>query len=190
MHTKDILTYDALQSLHREISLMRVETTKKQILAQSQRIFEQGERTGRLLACLAKERSSQSHIAHIKDDRGKLCSDPADINEQFAKYYKQLYTSTNTSTSEDLHSFLNQIEFPQFSDAARSALDAPITLKEVQMAVGALQSAKTPGPDGLPAEFYKEHRELLVPKFHDLHLKMLGGLPTSIYVGGSYSSYS
>lgn len=83
VHTKDILTYDALQSLHREISLMRVETTKKQLLAQSQRIFE--------------ERSSQSHIAHIKDARGELCSDPIGINDQFAKYYKHLYTSNVTS---------------------------------------------------------------------------------------------
>lgn len=40
--TKDTLTYEAMQSFHRETSLLRVKTTKKQLLSQSQRIFEQG----------------------------------------------------------------------------------------------------------------------------------------------------
>lgn len=30
-----------------------------------------------------------------------------------------------------------------------------------------------PGPDGLPAEFYKANSDLLVPKFYGLLLKML-----------------
>lgn len=182
VHTKDVLTYDAMQSLHREISLMRIETTKKQLLAQSQRIFEQGEKTGRLLAWLARERSSSLHIVHIRDDTGVLRSDPIGINDQFARYYEHLYTSKATFTRESLQTFLNQIEFPQLSDEARNTLDAPITVKEVQAAVESLQSAKTPGPDGLPAEFYKTNSELLVPKFHNLLLTMLqeGCLPPSM----------
>lgn len=59
------------------------------------------------------------------------------------------------------------------SEEVHNTLDVPIAVKEVQVAVAALQSAKTPGPDGLPAEFYKTNSELLVPKFHYLLLTMM-----------------
>lgn len=36
-------------------------------------------------------------------------------------------------------------------------LEAPITLKEVQVAVTSMQAGKTPEEDGLPAKFFKTH---------------------------------
>lgn len=112
-------------------------------------------------------------------DNGVLHSDPTGINAQFARYYEHLYTSRADFTLDSLYNFLDQIEFPQLSDEARRTLDAPITVKELQAAVAALQLAKTPGPDGFPAEFYKTNSKLLVPKFHGLLLTMLeeGFLP-------------
>lgn len=182
VHTRNVLTYDTMQSLHREISLLRIETTRKQLLAQSQRIFEQGEKTGRMLAWLAKERSPSMHIAHIKDDEGMIHSDSGDINRQFTQYYQRLYTSRVSFDEEDLCTFLDRIDFPQLTTEARNKLEEPITLKEVQLAVTSLQSAKTPGPDGLPAEFYKANKDLLNPIFHKLLLTMLkeGSLPPTM----------
>lgn len=50
-------------------------------------------------------------------------------------------------------SYLEEIEFPILSDQAQQSLDATITLKEIRRAIGSLQAGKTPGEDGLPAEF-------------------------------------
>lgn len=66
-----------------------------------------------------------------------------------------------------------QVEFLTLSEANSAKLDAPITLKEVQLAISSLQPAKTPGPDGLPVEFYKTNSEALAPQFHELLLPML-----------------
>lgn len=59
---------------------------------------------------------------------------------------------------------MNSIPFPMLSDAHRSMLDGDISLEEVQVAIGDLQSEKTPGVDGLPTEFYSQNVEL-APKF-------------------------
>lgn len=72
--TKDAGTYAAMLTLHKEISVLRTTATRKLLL--SQRIFEQGESSGRLLAWLARERFTIAHIANIKDDQGHIQSDP------------------------------------------------------------------------------------------------------------------
>lgn len=164
--TKDAGTYATLQALHREIALLRATATRKLLLSQSQRIFQQGERSGRLLAWLAKECSTIAHIANIKDDMGNLLADPAMINDRFAQFYELLYTSKTDYT-------LSQIDFPVLLEEKKNKLDAPVTLKEVQTAISSLQSAKSPSPDGLPAEFYKTNSESLAPQFHALLISML-----------------
>lgn len=173
MNTKDAGTYDTLQALHHEIALLRATATRKLLLSQSQRIFEQGERSGKLLAWLAKDPSTIAHIANIKDDMGQLLADPAMINARFAQFYELLYTSKTDYTIDTLQHFLGQIDFPVLSEEKKSKLDAPITLKEVQTAISSLQSAKSPGPDGLPTEFYKTNSESLAPQFHELLIPML-----------------
>lgn len=80
-------TYRDLQVLYKEKAVICTTSSQKILLNQSQRVFEQGERTGRLLAWLAKERSTTTHIAHIRDDDGLLHSDPTQIYVQFMRFY-------------------------------------------------------------------------------------------------------
>ncbi len=42
-------------------------------------------------------------------------------------------------------------------------LDGPITLEEITKSINSLQSKKSPGPDGLPSEFYKKFNVKLAP---------------------------
>lgn len=121
---------------------------------------------------LARERSTHS----ARDDQGRLQSDTVLINARFAQYCKHLYTSRTNFTSDSLRDFLALIEFPTLSYEASMGLDAPITLKEVQLAISSLQLAKTPCPDGVPTEFYKVKSEFLAPQFHELLLSMLEDL--------------
>ena len=41
-------------------------------------------------------------------------------------------------------------------------------MKEVQGAIKSLQAGKTPGPDGLPTEFYKSNLEVIGPHLHSM----------------------
>lgn len=55
--TRDPVHYSQLQLMTSEVVRLRTSLTQKKMLAQSQRIFEQGERAGRLLAWLSREQA-------------------------------------------------------------------------------------------------------------------------------------
>ena len=63
--------------------------------------------------------------------------------------------------------------------------DAPITLSELSDAIQGLANGKTPGPDGLPNEFYKSFSELLCPFLLRIWQETMfhGSLPASVNSG-------
>lgn len=61
----DTQHYACLQSLTQEALLLHANLTQKKMLHQFQRIFEQGEKTGHLLAWLSREQSGVTTIAKI-----------------------------------------------------------------------------------------------------------------------------
>lgn len=151
-----------------KIALMWTTTCRKLLLSQSQRFFEQGERTGRLLAWLAKERFTTFHILNIRDSTDTLHADPFQINIKFALFYEHLYTSRADYTLDSMTECLDSVDFLELLASTRQRLDAPFTLKEIQVAIASLQTGKTPGPDGLPAKFYKANVDVLASHFHEL----------------------
>ena len=57
---------------------------------------------------------------------------------------------------------------PSLNQEEVETLNRPITRAEVEAAIKSLPHKKSPGPDGLTAEFYQTYKEELVP----LHLKL------------------
>lgn len=104
-----------LKVLYKEIAVPRTTASLKILLSQTQRIFEQGERTGRLLACLAKESSHTTHIAHISSVNGTRHSTPDQINAQFKSFYEHLYSSRISYDTDSLIGFLDTIDFLELS---------------------------------------------------------------------------
>ena len=74
------------------------------------------------------------------------------INNTFKTFYENVYKSgLQTDTAEDTFSPL----FPSLSDDQNISWSSKCK-KEVVSAIKGLQFGKTPGPDGLSSEFYKE----------------------------------
>lgn len=76
-------------------------------------------------------------------------------------YYHALFAKKdplNPAFADKVISLMSRLD-----DDTRGMLDEHITLEEVQTAVTALRSSKTPGPDGLSGEFYKTFLALLCP---------------------------
>ncbi len=143
--------------------------------------YEQGERTGRFLAQRAKQQYTQSIIPGVRNDRDELKTDDMDINSIFATFYQSLYKSDNPNT-KDISSFSSTVNCPTLSQEEQCQIGVHITLEEVKKAIQDLQGGKSPGEDGLPAEFYKVFSDILAPKLLRVYKDALekGYLPDSM----------
>lgn len=77
------------------------------------------------------------------------------INDSFTNFYASLYSSEIDMTRLTSGFFLNDLTFSRLSEEQVNLLDAPITQLEVDKAISALQSGKSPEADGFPVEFFK-----------------------------------
>uniref|UniRef100_A0A803JHH5 Reverse transcriptase domain-containing protein n=1 Tax=Xenopus tropicalis TaxID=8364 RepID=A0A803JHH5_XENTR len=183
INTQSEESQQLLSQAQRNVELAHTKLTRKRLLYTNQRIFDQGEKAGKLLAYLSKSRDSQTLIPRIRDPNGVLATTPSVILDIFAKYYQDTYQSLYQATPEDLTAFLNKIEFPTLPPAEAARMDAPITEMEVAEALAALPSGKTPGPDGFPVAWYNLQGPLLVHHLHQTYLNAIekGQLPPSFY---------
>jgi exonuclease III/sulfur relay (sulfurtransferase) DsrC/TusE family protein len=104
------------------------------------------------------------------------------ILRELTKYYKWLFQAKPSFNADRLLKLLSDDPIPP---KQAKASEKAITLPEVERAIDKLAQGKSPGPDGLPAEFYIQFRDLLAPKLKDLYEEALelGNLEGSIRQG-------
>ena len=57
---------------------------------------------------------------------------------------------------EKISSFLNDLNIPQLSEEQKNSCERLISLEECSKLLDSFQSNKSPGNDGIPAEFYRK----------------------------------
>lgn len=120
--------------------------------------------------------------AQIAQPGGALTSDPVEINLTLKNFYSSLYKTEASDQSEEINHFLRHINFPKVDSLLASELDRSITLEEIIKSINLLQSKKSPGPDGLPSEFYKKFQFQLAPLLLSVYEESLelGMLPPTL----------
>lgn len=147
-----------------------------------QKLYEHGNKPGRLLARLARGRIDTNIISSLKDGKGGTAHDSKQINTIMREFYQKLYSS-ETSASEDLcYSFLEKINLPCLAEDQSADLNSLITKEEVVEAIKSLKGGKAPGPDGFAAEFYKKMCKFISEPLTDMYMDSFrkGSLPTSL----------
>lgn len=120
-----------------------------------QTYFESGGKAGKLLASYIKQRELASTVPVVRSPAGDLLTATVDINQAFKELYSNLYSSTSTSSEEEIHKFTGPLGLPKLTDEQRDFLDSDITIEEIKGVIKALPSSKAPGPDGFTGEFFK-----------------------------------
>ena len=107
-----------------------------------------------------EKRSQQKNIINeLQDENGDIKTDDEDLIRITEKYYTKLYTATKVNSVKQ-HHLLRNIK-KKISAEDKNKLDAPITEEELLEAVMQLNDNKSPGLDGITAEFYKTYWYLL-----------------------------
>ena len=115
---------------------------------------EQGERSTRYFFDLEKRNRSNNYITKLKADDRTLVT-PTEILKEKHRYYQNLYTSTCTNPNDAC--FDKFIESPSLSKLTAQLADTSdgrLTKEEWHASLKDISRGKSPGTEGLTAEFY------------------------------------
>lgn len=109
----------------------------------------------------------------------KVCN-PQDIANLFAEYYQDLNNLKDLETSHPVSEvkidyFLTKLSLPSLTPQHLEQLNKPVSLHEVWKAFNTSKLLKSPGPDGLPNEYYCTFVDSLSPHFQTVCQSFFSG---------------
>ena len=114
------------------------------------------------LARLIKKEREKNQINKIRNEKGEVTTDNAEIQSIIRDYYEQLYGNEMDNLKE-MDRFLEKFNLPRLSQEEIEIMSNPITSTEIEAVIKNLPKSKSPGPDGVTGEFYRTFRENLMP---------------------------
>ncbi|CAH2221638.1 reverse transcriptase [Pelobates cultripes] len=139
------------------------------------------------LSCKRKEGTKS--IPSLRGTDGTLEESPRGILKVVRDYYIELLGKGSPQCSEEgtshgrrVDDFLSELTLPEHSDLSFDELVSEITIEEVTESIQQQNKCKSPGPDGLTAEFYQQFCDLLAPHLTEVFNESLaqGLLPPSM----------
>ena len=116
---------------------------------------EYGEKSTKYIFEFGKRNYSRTHIRKLCLS-GVITKDYQKILDSSSKYYKNLYTSKlNVTESDVLDPLLGNPNVLALTEEERLSCEGQIMIEECVKALDTFEAGKTPGNDGIPAEFYK-----------------------------------
>lgn len=175
-------TREAWISAQDSLDRLRSSTAKRKRFFTKLAFYEEGERTGRLLARIARSQQQSPAVGANRAATGRVVNDPEHIISELASFYKGLYRARDGYSDTDLETYLSRIELPSLSEEARQQLEAPLTLEALQIAACSFPTCKSPGEDGIPMEALTQYGERIMPHLLEVFNASLeeGHLPPSM----------
>ena len=130
------------------------------------------------LARLIMKKREKTQINRIRNEKGEVTTDTAEIQMIMRDYYKRLYAN-KMDNLENMDKFLEKHNLPRLNQEEIENINRPITSTEIETGIKNLPANKSPGPDG----FYQPYREELKPILLKLfqNIAEWGTLPNSFY---------
>ena len=144
--------------------------------------FEKINKIDKPLARLIKETREKTQINRIRNGKGEVTTDTAEIQRIMRDFYKQVYAN-KMDNLEEMDKFLEMHNLPRLNQEEIENINRPITSTESETVIKNLPTNKSPGPDSFTGEFYQTFREELTPILIKLFQNIAEGrtLPNSFY---------
>ena len=147
---------DQLKLKKKELESIIEYKTKGAIIRSRARWYNEGEKNSKYFLNLENRHCKRKTITQIKGNDGSFLTNDSDILEECNIFYGSLYTSRNsTAITDELGNLFFDQDLPKLNDDNKQKCEGFLTEKECLEAVKLMESGKSPGTDGLPAEFYK-----------------------------------
>ena len=104
----------------------------------------------------------KTQINRIRNEKGEVTADTAEIQRIMRDYYKQVYAN-KMDNLEEMDKLLEKYNLPRLNQEEIENMNRPITSNENETVTKNLPTNKSPGPDGFTGEFYQTFREELTP---------------------------
>ena len=136
--------------------------TKVKINKTKSWFFEKINKIDKPLAKLIKKKREKNQINKIRNEKGEVTTDNAEIQRIIRDYYEQLYVN-KMDNLEEMDRFLEKFNLPRLNQEEIEIMNNLITSTETEAVIKNLPQNKSPGPDGFSGEFYQTFREELMP---------------------------
>ena len=124
--------------------------------------FEKINKIDKPLARLIKKKREKTQINRIRNEKGEVTIDTAEIQAIMRDYCKQRYAS-NMDNLEEMDKFLEVHKLPRLNQEEIENMNRPITSTEIETVIKNLPTNKFSGPDGFAGKFYQTFIEELTP---------------------------
>ena len=151
-HFGDIRVAPAVRDLENALaSLISKEAEGAKIRSRAQWL-EEGEKPTRFFFRLEQKRADKKIFQTLVDDAGVEKSSQSDLESMLVNFYRRLFSKDSIDMQIQTE-IIDDLEF-SLTDVEREQCEGLFSKEELHSALQGLQTGKSPGPDGLPTEFY------------------------------------
>ncbi|KAF7247873.1 hypothetical protein EYD10_06117, partial [Varanus komodoensis] len=119
-----------------------------------------------MVSIKSKEREKRL-ILKLKDGEGRLDVQGAQVKKIAEDFFTKLYQKEEISI-EKVKEYIRKGDLPKLPEKYQKLLNQEVTIMEVIEAIKRQKNNKTPGLDGLPAEFYKSFEGIFATFLKDI----------------------
>ena len=137
--------------------------TQGAILRSKVKWYNEGEKNTKYFHNLEKRHFNSKTIRYLQSAIGKKLSTAVEILDEAKNYYEHLYTTTTVDVNDHDRIFFPEIAETKLGNNKKKSCEGLLSATECLESLKTMESSKSPGTDGIPAEFYKVFWDDLSP---------------------------